>query len=158
MTRRTMRASAAALGCAALLALAGCGGGGGGGGGSTTTAQSASAQGGAQQQQGQRPGGFFSQDNVSKLAKELGVSTSRLQQAIAAARPAGAGNGPPGGGQGAGRPPGGGGGGGGFRGQLAANLAKQLNMPTTKVEQALAKVLPGRPQGAASQAPSSSPS
>jgi hypothetical protein len=41
---------------------------------------------------------------------------------------------------------------------MAANLAKQLNLPTSKVQQALAKYLPARPQGAAPQAPSSSTS
>jgi hypothetical protein len=39
---------------------------------------------------------------------------------------------------------------------MAANLAKQLNLPTAKVQQALAKVMPGRPQGAAPQPPSTS--
>jgi hypothetical protein len=153
MTRRTIRASAAALGSAGLLAIAGCGGGG-----STTTTQSTATQGtsaqGAQQQA--RPGGPFAQIDQSALAKELGVSTARLQQAFAAARPAGALNGgPPGGGQGSGRPPAGAGGPGG---QLAANLAKQLNLPTAKVQQALAKFLPGRPQGAAPKAPGTSSS
>jgi hypothetical protein len=138
MKRRTIRAGTAALGSAALIAIAGCGGGGS----STTSTQSSSAQGTQQQP---RAGGPFSQANVSALAKDLGVSTSRLQQALAAARPAGAGNGtPPGGGQGSGQPPAGGRG-----GQLAANLAKQLNMSTTKVQQALAKVLPGGGQGGA---------
>jgi hypothetical protein len=138
MKRRTIRAGTAALGSAALIAIAGCGGGGS----STTSTQSSSAQGTQQQP---RAGGPFSQANVSALAKDLGVSTSRLQQALAAARPAGAGNGtPPGGGQGSGQPPAGGRG-----GQLAANLAKQLNMSTTKVQQALAKVLPGGGLGGA---------
>jgi hypothetical protein len=111
MTRRTIRASAAALGSAALLAVAGCGGGS-----STTTQSSASAQ-GAQPQA--RAGGPFIQANLSALAKDLGVSTSRL---------------------------------------LAANLAKQLNLSTTKVQQALAKVLPRGAQGAAPQASSTSSS
>jgi hypothetical protein len=148
MTRRTIRASAAALGSAALLAVAGCGGGS-----STTTQSSASAQ-GAQPQA--RAGGPFIQANLSALAKDLGVSTSRLQQALAAARPAGAPSGtPPSGGQGSGQPPAGAGGAGG---QLAANLAKQLNLSTTEVQQALAKVLPRGAQGAAPQASSTSSS
>jgi hypothetical protein len=143
MTRRSIRTSAAALGSVALLALAGCGGG------STTPAQSPSAQGA---QQHARAGGPFSQANQSALAKELGVSTTRLQQALAAARPAGApGGAPPGGRQGSGPPPAGAGGRGG---QLAANLAKQLNLPTATVQQALAKILPRGPQGTAPQAPS----
>ena len=78
------------------------------------------------------------------------MSTTRLQQALAAARPAGARNGtPPSGGQGSGRPPAGAGGGGR---QLAAGLAEQLNLPTDKVQQALDKFMPGRPQ-----VPSASP-
>jgi hypothetical protein len=82
---------------------------------------------------------------MSALAKDLGVSTTRLQQALAAARPAGAPNGArPSGQQGSGAPPAGGRG-----GQMAATLAEQLNLPTAKVQAALAKVLPGRPQGAA---------
>jgi hypothetical protein len=153
MRRRTIRGSAAALGSAALFALAGCGGSS-----TTTSTPSTSAQGasvqGAQPQA--RPGGPFAQIDQSALAKDLGVSTARLQQALAAARPAGAPNGPgngvpPSGGQGSGGPPAGGRGPGG---QMAANLAKQLNLPTAKVQAALAKVLPGRPQGAAPQAPS----
>jgi hypothetical protein len=146
MTRRTtIRTSAAAVGSAALLALAGCGSG------STTSAQSPSA-GGAQQQA--RAGGPFTQASQSALAKELGVSTTRLQHALATARPAGApGGAPPSGRQGP--PPAGA---GGRVGQLAANLAKQLNLPTAKVQQALAKVLPRRPPGTAQQAPSSSSS
>jgi hypothetical protein len=95
---------------------------------------------------------MFSDANMSALAKDLGVSTARVQQALAAARPAGAPNGtPPGGGQGSGRPPAGAGGRGG---QLAAGLAKQLNLPTDQVQQALDKVLP-RPPGSA---PSATPS
>jgi hypothetical protein len=138
MTRRSIRASAVVLGCGVLVAIAGCGGG------SATTTQSASAQG---TQNPGRAGGPFTADRLSALAKELGVSTARLQQALAGARPAGAPNGaPPGGGQGSGRPRGGA---GGRAGQLAANLAKQLNLPTAKVQQALAKVFPGRPQGGA---------
>jgi hypothetical protein len=149
MRRRTIRTSAAALGSVALIALAGCGGAS-----STTTTQGAAAQQGAQQQG--RPGGPFSQINLTALAKDLGVSTTRLQQALAAARPAGApGGGPPSGQQGTGRPPAGAGGRGG---QLAANLAKQLNLPVSKVQAALAKVLPGPGQGAAPQAPSTSSS
>jgi hypothetical protein len=145
MRRRTIRLSAAALASAALLALAGCGGG------STTSTPSASAQGAPQQARG---GGLFGQANLSALAKELGVSTARLQQALAAARPAGGPDGaPPGGMQGSGPPPAGAGGRGG---QIAANLAKQLNLPPATVQQALAKVLPRRPQGAAPQAPSTS--
>jgi hypothetical protein len=147
MTRRTIRASAAALGGAALLALAGCGGS------STATTQSTAAQGTAAQgaQQQGRAGGPFAQIDQSALAKGLGVSTTQLQQALAAARPAGPPNGtPPAGGQGSGPPAGG----GGLAGQMAANLAKQLNLPTSKVQQALAKYLPARPQGAAPQAPS----
>jgi hypothetical protein len=98
---------------------------------------------------------MFSQANLSALAKDLGVSTTRLQQAVAAARPAGAPNGtPPGAGPGPGRPPAGAGGRGG---QLAAGLAEQLNLPTDKVQQALDKVMPRRPQGSAPQAPSASP-
>ena len=148
MTRRTIRTSAATLASAALLALAGCGGAS-----STTTTQSASAQ-GAQQQA--PTGGPFTSANLSALAKDLGVTTARLQQALAAARPAGAPNGaPPGGGQGSARPPAGAGGPGG---QMAANLAKQLNLSTAKVQQALAKILPARPQGTAPQAPSTSSS
>jgi hypothetical protein len=155
MTRRTIRASAAALGGAALLALAGCGGS------STATTQSTAAQGTAAQgtpaqgaqQQGRAGGGPFAQIDQSALAKDLGVSTTQLQQALAAARPAGPPNGtPPAGGQGSGPPAGG----GGLAGQMAANLAKQLNLPTSKVQQALAKYLPARPQGAAPQAPSTS--
>jgi hypothetical protein len=157
MTRRTIRTSAAALGCAALLAVAGCGGS------STTTTQTTAAQGtsaqgssGQSAQQQPRAGGPFAQIDQSALAKDLGVSTAQLQQALAAARPAGPPNGaPPGGGQGSGQPPAGGGGPGG---QLAANLAKQLNLPTSKVQQALAKYLPARAQGAAPQAPSTSSS
>ena len=142
MRRRTIRMGAAALGSAAVLAVAGCGGGS-----SSTSTQSSSSAQGAQQQP--RAGGPFSQANLSALAKDLGVSTSRLQQALAAARPAGAqGGAPPGGGQGSGQPPAGGGAGGG---QLAANLAKQLNLPASQVQQALAKVLPGRGQGATPQ-------
>jgi hypothetical protein len=92
---------------------------------------------------------------VGALAKDLGVTTARLQQALAAARPAGAGNGtPPSGGQGSGRPPAGAGGRGG---QMAAGLAEQLNLPTDKVQQALDKVMPRRPQGAGAQAPSATP-
>jgi hypothetical protein len=147
MRRRTIRMSAAALASAALLAVAGCGGGS-----ASTSTTSASAQG--TQQQG-RPGGPFSQANVSALAKDLGVTTTQLQKALSAARPAGAPNGTPpsGGQQGSGSPPAGARGPGG--GQLAANLAKQLNLPVAKVQTALAKVLPGRGGGAAPPASSS---
>ncbi|WP_028060196.1 hypothetical protein [Candidatus Solirubrobacter pratensis] len=136
MTRRSIRSGAVALGCAALLAVAGCGG-------ATTAATPTPTGQGAQRQA--RAGGPFSQANMSALAKELGVSTTRLQQALAGARPAGAPNGTrPSGQQGSGTPPAGGPG-----GQMAANLAKALDLPTAKVQQALAKVMPGRPQGAA---------
>jgi hypothetical protein len=153
MTLRTIRAGAAVLGGASLLAVAGCGGGSApatpsasGQGTQSTSGQSAPPQRGA--------GGIFSQANLSALAKDLGVSTARLQQAIAAARPAGAPNGtPPGAGQGSGRPPAGAGGRGG---QLAAGLAEQLGLSTDKVQQALDKVMPRRTQGSAPQAASSS--
>jgi hypothetical protein len=171
MSARTIRAGAAVLGGAVVLAVAGCGGS------STPATQSSSgqstpstsAQGTPASPSGQSPqgraGGMFSDANMTALAKDLGVSTTRLQQALAAARPAGAPNGtPPGGGQGSGRPPGGGqgsgrppGGGGGGGAQLAAGLAEQLNLPTDQVQQALAKVLPGRPQGAAPPAASATP-
>ena len=140
MTRPRIRTSVAALGSAAILALAGCGGA------STTSTTNGAAQGAPPQG---RPGGPLGQANLGALAADLGVSTTRLQQALAAARPAGRpprGAAPGGRPQGSGPPPGGA---GRPRGQLAANLAKQLKLPTAKVQQALAKVLPGRPPGAA---------
>jgi hypothetical protein len=172
MRARTIRAGAAVLGGAALLAVAGCGGGSSPATQSTsgqstpsTSGQATPASPAGQSPQG-RAGGMFSEANMSALAKDLGVSTTQLQQALAAARPAGAPNGtPPGGGQGSGGPPAGAGGGqgsgrppagAGGRGgaQLAAGLAQQLNLSTDKVQQALDKVLPGRPQGSPAQAPS----
>jgi hypothetical protein len=113
------------VGCAALLAVAGCGSAA-----STQSTQSSASQ---TQQQSTPRQGPFSQANVSALAKELGVSTTRLQQALAAARSAT----PPAGGQ---RPS------GDPRARIAAGLAKQLNLSQTKVQQALAKVMPTPPQ------------
>jgi hypothetical protein len=138
MRRPSIRASAAALGCVALLAAAGCGS-------ASSTAATAPTQQQPAQQQGAR-GGPFSQANLSALAKELGVSTTRLQNALTASRPSGGA-----GGGGGGRPPT-----GNPRARIAAGLAKQLNLSQSKVEQALAKVMPGGPpqQG---QAPPSSP-
>jgi hypothetical protein len=155
MTRRTIRIRAAVLSGSALLAVTGCGGSGGGGTPAQSTSGGQSTPGAQSAQQPARAGGPFSQANLSALAKDLGVTSARLQQALAAARPAGAGNGtPPSGGQGSGRPPAGAGGRGG---QLAAGLAKQLNLPADQVQQALNKVMPGRPQGPAGQAPSATP-
>ena len=90
MTPRSVRAGAAVLGSAALLAVAGCGGGG-------SAAPSTSATQGTQP--AARAGGPMSEANVSALAKDLGVTTARLQEALAAARPAGAPNGRAQGGQ-----------------------------------------------------------
>jgi hypothetical protein len=76
---------------------------------------------------GGRPGGFGGGPDLSALAGRLGVSTSRLEQAMQAV-------GPPGGG----------------RGGRAAALAQELGLPAAKVESALQALRPdGPPPGGA---------
>lgn len=133
---------------AGALLVAGCGGG------SQTSASSQPAPG--------RGGGAFAGQNLTKLADALGVSKTRLQTALRSAMPQnGPGDGgPPGGANGAppsggppgagatppaGGPPSGGGAPGG--GRLASQLAKQLDLPRTKVAKALRSVMPQPSQG-----------
>jgi hypothetical protein len=105
----------------------------------------------------------FSGANLTELADELGVSKSKLQAALKSAmpdrgqRPPDGGNGqpppegqaPPQGTPPAGqRPPGGPGG----PGNIAAALAKKLDLPEARVRRALEKVMP---QGGRRPAPPS---
>jgi hypothetical protein len=134
------------LGAGLALVVAGCGG----------DDQAATQAAGGAPPRG--AGAMFTGANLTKLAGELGVSKPKLQAALKTALPA-RGQRPPSGGQppsgngqppadgqappqGA-RPPGGG-------GNIAAALAKQLNLSEAKVRKALAKVMPqgGRPPGA----------
>jgi hypothetical protein len=125
------------LGAGLALAVAGCGG---------DDQAATQAAGGAPR----GPGAMFTGTNLTKLAGELGVSKTKLQAALKSAMPA-RGQRPPNGGQppsgngqppatgqappqGA-RPPGGG-------GNIAAALAKQLDLSEAKVRKALAKVMP----------------
>ena len=74
------------------------------------------------------PGGGF---DLTALADELGVSESRLQDALEAARPSGGGGGP-----------------GAGAADLAETLADELGLPVDDVEAALEAVMPsGGPGG-----------
>jgi hypothetical protein len=115
-----MRRSIAVLGAAALLALApGCGGA------ATTSSTSA---GGTSNTAAAQPG----PPDMSTLAVKLGVSTTKLEHAMEAIRPASA------------TPP--------SPDTMAAALAKQLGISTSKVQAALESVRPSGtpPPGAAS--------
>jgi hypothetical protein len=100
--------------------------------GAALPAGNASGQGGPGVGGPGRPGagGFM---DVSALAKELGVSTAKLEAALKAARP----DGDPGAGD-----PGG-------DGDMAAALAEALGLSEARVSAALEAVRPERPDGAA---------
>jgi hypothetical protein len=128
---RRARKVAAIVGVAAVAAGAGIGV-------ANQSSSSASGTTAAMTQPGGQPGGLRGLD-VTALAKQLGVSTAKLQSALDAARPAGAPGGPPAGGQppsGA-QPPAGGPPASGGANRLASALAKQLGLSTTKVQAAL---------------------
>ena len=139
--RLDWRRTAAVLGTGFALLVAGCGG----------DDQPSATQGGEGAPAG--PGAMFSGANLTKLADELGVSKTKLQAALKSAmpdrgqRPPDGGNGqPPADGQAppqgtppAGqRPPGGPGG----PGNIAAALAKKLDLSEAEVRTALQKVMP----------------
>jgi hypothetical protein len=92
----------------------------------------------AQQQSGQPPQGGRGMD-FTALAKELGVSTTKLQAAMQKNRPQPAQQGQT----------------GGAPTDMAANLAKELGLSESKVAAALKKLMPqgGPPAGANGQAP-----
>lgn len=115
--RPRMRRSMAVLGAAGLLAVAaGCGG--------AATTSSSTGAGGTSNAAATQPG----PPDVNTLAQKLGVSTTKLQQAMQAIRPQ------------AGAAP----------DEMAAALAKQLGISTTKVQAALESVRPsGTPPPAA---------
>ena len=139
---------------AGVLLLAGCGGSD-----SPDPAQGNPGQGGG-------PGAIFGGENLTKLADALGVSESKLQDALQSIMPQGGpgnGNGgpPPGAGDGqppTGTPPAGaqppdgtppnGAGRGQFAGRLAQQLADKLGLSEEKVTKALQSVLPQRPPAA----------
>jgi hypothetical protein len=112
MNKRGFRRVAVFASVAALTggAVAGCG------------SQAATTNGTATQQTGQPPQGSGRID-FTALAKTLGVSTAKLQAAMAKTRPQ------------QGQPPGSG-------SDRAANLAKELGLSESKVQAALDKVMP----------------
>lgn len=108
--RPRMRRSIAVLGAAGLLAVAaGCGG-------AATT--SATTAGGTANTAATQPG----PPDMTTLAQKLGVSTTKLQQAMQAIRPTGT------------TPP--------SPDTMAAALAKQLGISTSKAQAALESVRP----------------
>ena len=147
--RLDWRRSAAVLGTGTALLVAGCGG----------DDQQAATQGA--EGTPAAPGAMFAGANLTKLADELGVSKTKLQAALKSTMPDrgqrppdGGGNGqPPADGQAppqgtppAGRRPQGG------PGNIAAALAKQLDVSEAEVRKALQKVMP---QGGRRPAPPS---
>jgi hypothetical protein len=102
---------------------------------SSSTAATSTTAGAQQGPGGMRsgPGGM----DVAALAKQLGVTQSKLEAALAASRPSGAQGGqPPSGSQGA-QPPSGGQRPAGGSDRMATALAQQLGLSTAKVKAAL---------------------
>jgi hypothetical protein len=137
MNKRAFRRVAVFASAAALTGgvVAGCG-------------SDAETTNGTQQQQDGRPprGGGM---DVSALAKELGVTTAKLQAAMQKAMPV-RGEQPPSEGQ----PPS-----GGQPGDLAATLAKELGLSESKVQAALKDAMPqGGPPDGGQAPPSGTPS
>jgi biotin operon repressor len=141
MTKRGFRRVAVFTSVVALAggAVAGCGSN------AATTSGTSSGTGTTQQpagQNGQPPQG--GRIDFTALAKELGVSTTKLQAAMQKVRPQGGQQGQNGG-----------------RSDMAANLAKELGLSESKVAAALQKLRPqgGPPAGGNGQAaPSVTPS
>ena len=142
MTKRGFRRVAVFTSVAALAggAVAGCGSN------AATSSGTSGATGTTQQPAGQngqpRQGGRI---DFTALAKELGVSTTKLQAAMQKVRPQGGQQSQNGGG----------------RSDMAANLAKELGLSESKVAAALQKLRPqgGPPAGGNGQAtPSVTPS
>lgn len=106
--QRRLRHATAAIGAAAVLAVAGCG-----------ADQASTAAGGTTAAaQGSAPGGTLSTASLKTLSAKLGVSTSRLRAALEKTRPATtSGQGP--------------------SGDPSAALAKELDLSTAKVEAAM---------------------
>jgi hypothetical protein len=121
------RTLAVVLGAVALAGAAGIGVAAGGDSSATGTTPSMSRPG---------PGGF----DLTALADELGVSESRLQEALEAARPSGDGAGDP----------------RSARSGMAETLAEQLGLPVDEVEAALEATMPSGGPGGTGFAPDGS--
>jgi hypothetical protein len=117
MMHRRLRHATAAIGAAAVLAVAGCG--------TADQASTTAASGTAAAAQTGGPGGTLSAASLKTLAAKLGVSATRLKAAMEKSRPDTT----------SGQPP---------TGNPTAALAKELDLSTAKVQAAMKAAGMGR--------------